>query len=184
MKPVFFKTQADLRRWFEKNHDKKSELIVGYYKTGSGKAGISWSQSVDQALCFGWIDGIRKSINDESYCNRFTPRRPKSNWSAVNIKKIEELTASGLMHPAGLSAFMKREGSRSRVYSYENIPARFPQNFEKEFKTNKNAWEFFRSQPPYYQKTAIHWVMSAKQETTKQARFEKLIKASGALQRV
>lgn len=178
MIPIFFAKQIDFRKWLEENHERETELLVGFYKVGSGKPSITWSQSVDEALCFGWIDGVRKSIDKDSYCIRFTPRRPKSIWSAVNIKKIEELTKLGLMQPAGIAAFAKREESKSRIYAYENEPLQFSDEFEKQFEANKKAWIFFQKQAPYYRKLATKWVMSAKQEATRESRLERLISES------
>jgi uncharacterized protein YdeI (YjbR/CyaY-like superfamily) len=145
---------------------------------------MTWSESVDQALCFGWIDGVRRSIDQESYCIRFTPRRPGSNWSAVNLKKVEELTRQGLMQKAGLEIFRQRKESSSEIYSYENKPEKLRDDFEKKFKESVNAWTFFTSQAPSYKKTATYWVMSAKQESTKLRRLEKLIEASEAGKRL
>jgi uncharacterized protein YdeI (YjbR/CyaY-like superfamily) len=176
MKVVFFPAQKDLRKWFEKNHKKEKELFVGYYKVSTGKPTVSWSQSVDEAICFGWIDGIRKSIDEESYCNRFTPRKPNSNWSVINIKKVEELTKLGLMKPEGLHAFSLRKENKSEIYSYENPVIAFDKSFEKKFKANKQAWKNFQSTAPSYQKTTIRWVMSAKQEATRLKRLEELIR--------
>ena len=173
---VFFPTQKHLRKWFEKNHKKEKELFVGYYKVSTGKPSITWSQSVDEALCFGWIDGIRRSIDDESYCIRFTPRNPKSNWSAINIKKVEYLTGLGVMQPEGLKAFSFREDKKSSVYSYENPIIVFDKSCEKKFKANKQAWKYFQSTAPSYQKTTTRWVMSAKQEATRFKRLEELIR--------
>ncbi len=184
MKPTFFANQSELRKWFEKNHDKEQELWVGYYKTVSGKPGITWPQSVDEALCFGWIDGVRKSIDENSYVIRFTHRKPKSIWSAINIKKVEELTKRGLMHPAGIEAFNKRNEEKSRIYSFEQKNIQLDKKYENQFKQNKKAWQFFQSQPPSYQRPAMWWVMSAKQETTKQKRLDELIKDSEAGQRI
>ena len=178
MTPIFFPTQSDFRQWLEENHDRKSELLVGFYKVGSGKPSLTWPQSVDQALCFGWIDGVRKSIDGDSYCIRFTPRKEKSIWSAVNIKKVAELTKQGLMQPTGIAAFEKREESKSRIYAYEKAPVKLDAEFERKLKANQEAWSFFASQAPWYRKTVIHWIMSARQETTKISRLEKLIKAS------
>jgi len=180
MEPIFFDRPAALRKWFEKNHLKEKELVVGFYKTGTGKPTITWPQSVDEALCFGWIDGVRKSIDDESYMIRFTPRKPTSIWSAINIKKIEELTKQGLMLPAGLEAFKQRSEKMSRVYSYENEPVPLSKPFEKTFKANKKAWAYFQSQPPSYQKVATRWIMTAKQEATQQSRLQTLIADSEA----
>lgn len=179
-KPMFFKTQSDFRDWLEKNHKKENELIVGFYKVGSGKESLTWSQSVDEALCFGWIDGVRKSIDNVSYQIRFTPRKPKSIWSSVNIKKVEELLKKGLMKPPGITAYEKREAARSEIYSYENKPAKLSRMFGQQFKKNKKAYAYFLSLPPSYQKTAIHWVMSAKTEPTSVKRLNELITDSEA----
>jgi len=175
MKPTFFKSPADFRKWFEKNHAKAQELLVGFYKKGSGKPSITWPESVDQALCFGWIDGIRKSIDDISYTIRFTPRKPRSIWSAINIKRVEELIKLGLMKPAGLEAFQKRNEERSGVYSFEQKNHKLDGAYEKKFRANKKAWTFFQSQPPWYQRTSIWWVMSAKKEETRLKRLATLI---------
>jgi uncharacterized protein YdeI (YjbR/CyaY-like superfamily) len=137
MKPIFFATPAEWRAWLEKNHAKKSEVLVGFYKKSSGRPTMAWSEAVDQALCFGWIDGVRRSIDETSYANRFTPRRPNSNWSAVNIKKVEQLTKQGLMHPAGLAAFEKRSDERSKNYSYERANAKLDESQEKRFRAHK-----------------------------------------------
>lgn len=180
MQPTFFSKPEDFRRWLKKHHAKETELLVGFYKVSSGKPSITWPQSVDEALCFGWIDGMRKNIDAESYQIRFTPRKPGSIWSAINIKKIEELTAAGLMQPAGLEAFGKRAESRSKIYSYEKEPVALSKAYEKIFKANKKAWKFFQSQPAWYQKVSIHRIMTAKQETTQLKRLEQLIKDSEA----
>jgi uncharacterized protein YdeI (YjbR/CyaY-like superfamily) len=179
-KPTFFRTQASFRKWLEKNHDKAKELLVGFYKVNSGKQSMTWSESVDEAICFGWIDGLRRSINQESYSIRFTPRRPGSIWSAINIKKVDDLSKKGLMFPSGLVAFEKREEKKSAIYSYEKAPENLSDDFSKKFKSNKKAWEFFESMAPSYQLTAIHWVMNAKQEGTKLKRLDELIKDSEA----
>jgi uncharacterized protein YdeI (YjbR/CyaY-like superfamily) len=176
MKIVFFPTQKDLRKWFEKNHKKEKELFAGYYKVSSGKPSITWSDSVDEALCFGWIDGIRRNVDEESYCIRFTPRNPKSNWSAINIKKVEGLTRLGLMKPEGLAAFSFRKEEKSKLYSYENPAVGFEKSYEKKFKANKQAWKNFQSMAPSYQKTTTRWVMSAKQKETKLKRLDELIR--------
>ena len=177
MEPSFFKTPADFRNWLQQNHDQKTELLVGFYKMGSGKPSITWPQSVDEALCFGWIDGVRRFVDAESYSIRFTPRKAKSIWSAVNIKKIEELTARGLMQPAGLAAYAKREESRSRVYSFENEEQVLKPEYEELFKANEQAWAFFKAQAPWYKKVSLHRVMTAKQEKTRLSRLTALIKA-------
>lgn len=175
---TFFPTQEDFRAWLEQNHKKETELIVGFYKVNSGKPSMTWPQAVDQALCFGWIDGIRKSIDNESYSNRFTPRRPNSIWSAVNIKKVEELTAKGLMRPEGLAAYEKIKDGKTKIYGYEKKAENLPEEFENQFKINATAWEFFNKQAPSYQRTVIHWITSAKQEKTKLSRLQKAIAES------
>jgi len=177
---TYFATQQDFRNWLEKNHDKEAELLVGFYKVNSGKPSITWPQSVDQALCFGWIDGIRKSVDEESYCIRFTPRKPASTWSAINIRKVEEMIKLGIMLPAGLAAFDKRNELKSAIYSYENKPEKLDNDYEIRLKSNLKAWVFFQSQPPSYRRTAIYWVMSARQEPTRQKRLNKLIADSEA----
>jgi len=181
MEPFFFPTQSSLRAWFEKNHETEKELLVGYYKTATGRESITWSESVDEALCFGWIDGIRRSIDAESYCIRFTPRKPYSIWSAINIRKVEELTKSGHMRPAGLEAFSKRMESGSRIYSYETTEeASLPAGMETQFIQDVKAWHYFQSQAPAYRKVTIRWVMSAKQDATRQKRLNELISSCNA----
>ena len=184
MTPKYFSTQADFRRWLEENHDKETELTVGFYKVGSGKPSMSWSQSVDEALCFGWIDGVRRSIDAESYAIRFTPRKSKSVWSAVNIAKVAELTEKGLMQPTGIAAFAKRSEEKSKIYAYENEAKQFSDEFESEFRANEKAWEFFQNQANWYKKQMTSWVMTAKQEATRQKRLEKLIGESENEKRV
>jgi len=180
MVPTFFAKQSDFRKWLQKNHARKTELLVGFYKVGSGKPSITWSQSVDEALCFGWIDGVRKSIGKESYQIRFTQRKPASIWSTINIRKIKELTKQGLMQPAGLASFEKRTARKSGIYSYENDEVVFAPHFEKKFKENKGAWKYFQSLAPSYRKVSAHWVMRAKQELTKIKRLNELIADSAA----
>jgi uncharacterized protein YdeI (YjbR/CyaY-like superfamily) len=180
MKPVFFKSSLEFRKWLEKNHDRATEIFVGYYKMGTGKNSMTWSESVDQALCFGWIDGVRRSIDEKRYMNRFTPRKTTSNWSAINIKKVEELTKTGLMHEAGLAAFSKRKENKSVIYSYENALKQLRPDFENKFRSDKKAWTYFESLAPSYRKISIHWVMSAKQEATQVSRLKKLIAESRA----
>ena len=178
-KPTFFPTPADFRSWFETNHDKFRELLVGFYKKDSGKPSITWPESVQVALRFGWIDGVRKSIDEISYMIRFTPRKPTSTWSAINIKFVQELTRKGLMHPAGLKAFAARTAKKSAIYSYEQRKtAQFTRAQAKQFRANKTAWEFFRSQPPWYQRVCTYWVVTAKKEETKRKRLSLLIKNS------
>jgi len=174
-KPVYFETPIDFRKWLIQNHRKENELLVGFYKVSSKKQSMTWSESVDQAICFAWIDGVRKSIDHESYSIRFTPRKPTSIWSAINIKKVEDLTASGLMHPTGIEAFKKRKEHKSRIYSYEKEPVSLSKEFEKKFKANKKAWKFFQEMPRSYCRPAIHWIMNAKKEETRLKRLKELI---------
>ena len=171
----FFATAAAFRRWLEKHHDRADELWVGFYKKGTGRPSITYPEALDVALCFGWIDGIRKGIDETSYTNRFTPRRPRSNWSAVNIKRVGELTAAGLMHPAGLKAFEARDAKRSGIYSFEKTATAFSVAETKAFKAQKGAWSFWQAQPPGYRKTATHFVTSAKKPETRARRFERLV---------
>jgi len=178
MKTIFFKKPSDFYDWLEKNHDKETELLVGFYKVGTKKPSMTWSESVDQALCFGWIDGVRKSGDAESYTLRFTPRRKDSIWSGVNIKKVEALTKAGLMKPAGMAAFEKRKESKSRIYAFEQEKMELSEAFEKQFKANKKAWDFFHSQAPSYIKTALHVVMSPKNESTRKKWLDQLISDS------
>jgi uncharacterized protein YdeI (YjbR/CyaY-like superfamily) len=181
MTATFFAKQSEFRKWLDKNHKKETELLVGFYKINSGKPSMTWSQSVDEALCFGWIDGVRKSIDKDSYQIRFTQRKPTSIWSAVNIKKIEELTKQGLMQPAGLVSFENRKENKSKIYSYENEEIKFSSEFEKLFKVNKIAWDYFQSLAASYRKPSTNWVMSAKQEATRIKRLNELIADSQLL---
>ena len=174
MTPTFFSDQIEFRKWLDINHKTASELIVGFYKVGSGKPSMTWPQSVDQALCYGWIDGIRRSIDHESYHIRFTPRRPTSIWSEVNLKKVESLIEKKLMQPAGLAVYLKRKENNSKIYSFENDTKKLTDNYEMRFQANQPAWNFFVNSAPSYQKTIIHWIMSAKQEKTQISRLELL----------
>ena len=179
--PVFFATPADFRAWLEKHHETERELLVGFYKKGSGRPSITWPESVDEALCFGWIDGVRKSRDEDSYTIRFTPRKPGSNWSAVNVGRVEELTRLGRMRPAGLAAFEKRSEAKTGIYAYEQKEgAALEKAEEKQLRADKAAWEFFQSQPAWYRRTAIWRVVSAKKEETRRKRLAKLIEESAA----
>ena len=178
MKPKFFSTQENFRKWLEENHLSSAEILVGFYKVGTKKPSMTWSESVDQALCFGWIDGLRKSIDGESFQIRFTPRKPNSIWSAINIKKIEELTKKELMFPAGIAAFEKRQEHQSKIYAFETEAMQLSEEFLKIFMSNQIAWEYFENLAPSYKKTSIHWIMSAKQEATQQKRLQQLISDS------
>jgi len=179
MKPKFFPSPSAWHAWLDEHHEKQDELLVGLYKVGSGKASITWPEAVDGALCFGWIDGVRKSLGESSYVIRFTPRRAKSVWSAVNIKRVAELSASGLMRPRGVQAFELRTGNRSEIYAYEQRKgAKLEGAYEKQFRANQKAWKFFQAQPPWYQRTASWWVISAKKEETRLKRLGQLIEDS------
>jgi uncharacterized protein YdeI (YjbR/CyaY-like superfamily) len=175
MKVRFFKKPADFRKWFEAHHEAETELWVGFYKKDSGKASITWPQSVDEALCFGWIDGVRKSIDEISYKIRFTPRRQRSIWSAVNIKRVTELSEQGLMQPTGLRAFAARQENRSGIYAYEQRSSELPDQYAKLLKKNATAWKFYQAQPPGYRKLVNWWVLSAKREETRLKRLAELI---------
>jgi uncharacterized protein YdeI (YjbR/CyaY-like superfamily) len=173
---TFFATPAELRAWFEANHADADELLVGFHKKGTGRPSITWPEAVDEALCFGWIDSVRRSIDADSYSNRFTPRRPRSNWSAVNIKRVAELTREGRMTPPGLAAFERREEARSGVYSFERRePAKLDADQERRFRAAAEAWGWFQSRPPGYRRAALHWVMSAKRAETRERRLDTLI---------
>jgi uncharacterized protein YdeI (YjbR/CyaY-like superfamily) len=174
MNVKFFKSQSDFRKWLEKNHDSAKELWVGYYKKASGKKSISHAEAVDEALCFGWIDGIRKSIDEISYTNRFSPRKPKSNWSKVNITRFNELKEAGLVSSHGMKIFDERDQHRSG-YSLQDRTEEIDPKYERKFKVNKKAWNFFQTLPPGLRRNAIFWVTSAKQEETRVRRLAKLI---------
>ena len=184
MKPVFFATPAAFRAWLKKHHKTAGELWVGYYRKDCGKPSITWQESVDEALCFGWIDGIRKKVSDEAYTNRFTPRRAGSNWSAINIAKVAELKKQRRMRAAGLAAFTKRTGQKSRVYTYEQVSLHLDKELEQRFKANRKAWSFFENSPPYYRKLMTGWLNGAKQEATRLRRLEKLMAACASGKRI
>jgi uncharacterized protein YdeI (YjbR/CyaY-like superfamily) len=181
VKPTFFATPAAFRAWLERHHETAKELLVGFYKTSSGKPSITWPQSVDEALCFGWIDGVRKSLGAEAYTIRFTPRKPRSIWSAINVDKVEQLKKLGKMRPAGLRAFSLRTEERTGVYSFErNRAAELTPEQERALRKNRKAAAFFDAQAPWYRRTAIHWVISAKREETRERRLKQLIADSAA----
>ncbi len=175
MEVAFFKKQTELRKWFEVNHDQLTEVWIGYFKKSTKIESITWEESVEEALCFGWIDGIRKSIDEKSYKIRFTPRKPTSNWSLKNIKTIDRLIECGLVNPLGLKAYEMRKDKNSGVYSFEQQKIEFSKEFNQILKGNIKAAEFFFNQAPYYQRMATHWVMSAKQEKTRLKRLNQLI---------
>jgi uncharacterized protein YdeI (YjbR/CyaY-like superfamily) len=171
----FFASPDEFRAWLEQHHEGETEVWVGYWRAATGKGGLTWPQAVDEALCFGWIDGIRKSVDDESYAQRFTPRTKRSTWSAVNIRRAQELIELGRMAPAGLRAFEARRENRSGVYSYEQRSVDLPEPYAAQLNANRKARDFFESRPASYRKAAMWWVVSAKKEETRQRRLATLI---------
>jgi uncharacterized protein YdeI (YjbR/CyaY-like superfamily) len=185
MKATFFPTPRDFRAWLKANHAQADELLVGFHKKETGRPSITWPESVDEALSFGWIDGVRRRVDEVSYTIRFTPRRKGSTWSAINIKRVAVLTEEGRMHAAGRAAFAKRSEKKSGIYSYEQRhQARLDPPHEKQFKANGQAWTFFTAQPPGYRQITIYWIVSAKQEETRRKRLQTLIEASAASRRI
>ena len=184
-KPKFFATPAAFRAWLEAHHETDQELLVGFYKKDSGKPSITWPESVDEALCFGWIDGVRRSHSEEAYTVRFTPRKPTSVWSAINVAKVEAMKKSGKMPPAGLRAYAARTAEKTGVYSFERSAAAvLPPDQERKLRGNRKAAAFFDAQPPWYRRTSIHWVISAKREETRERRLAELIGESAAGRRI
>jgi uncharacterized protein YdeI (YjbR/CyaY-like superfamily) len=184
MKPRHFPSQAEFRRWLAANGAKEKELWVGFYKKASGKGGMDYRQALDEALCAGWIDGVRKGVDAESYVQRFSPRTKTSIWSAVNLKRIKELIAAGRVTKAGLQVYESRDPKRAGLYSYENRPKAFDAAAERAFKANKDAWAFFDAQPPGYRKLCVFFVMEGKKEETRTRRLERLIKVSSEGKRI
>jgi uncharacterized protein YdeI (YjbR/CyaY-like superfamily) len=183
--PTFFETAAAFRSWLEANHASVPELLVGFRKVGSGLPSMSWPESVDEALCFGWIDGVRKRIDDESYTIRFTPRRAGSIWSLVNISKVEQLVAQGRMRPPGFTAYEGRTEKRSGIYAFEQgQPAELSVAEVRGFKKNKIAWNYFEAAPPSYKKVMLHWIVGAKQAATRERRFVQLVRACADQRRI
>jgi uncharacterized protein YdeI (YjbR/CyaY-like superfamily) len=183
-KPKFFATPAAFRRWLEKNHATAEVLEVGYYRKESGRPSMTWPESVDQALCFGWIDGVRHSLDDISYSSRFTPRKPRSKWSAVNIKRAQELIEAGLMQPAGLAAFERRDPEKDAKYSYNFAEEELPTEYVRVLKANPRALEFFQAQPPGYRKMMTRYVLSAQKEETRMKRLQRVVDESAADRRI
>jgi uncharacterized protein YdeI (YjbR/CyaY-like superfamily) len=173
-----------MRAWLEEHHASEDELIVGFHKVGTGRPSLTWSEAVDQALCFGWIDGVRRSVDEGRYTQRFTPRRRGSNWSKVNVDKVEALRKQGLMTAAGLAAYEARRPETTSSYSYERAQAAFTPAMLRTFRADEAAWEFFSAQPPGYRRTATHWVMSAKREETRERRLAQLVTDSAAGRRL
>lgn len=175
MKPKFFSAPPQFRQWLERNHDRETELLVGFHKKSSGKKSVTYGEALDEALCFGWIDGVRKNLDETSYTIRFSPRKSRSVWSNINVNHVERLIKAGRMHAAGLEVYARRDPKLTGIYSFENRPREFAPEYEKEFRAHKKAWKFFEQQPPGYKRTLIFWVMSAKQEATRTRRLERLI---------
>jgi uncharacterized protein YdeI (YjbR/CyaY-like superfamily) len=174
-KPVYFATPAEFRHWLEQNHARETELLVGFYKKGSGRPSMTWPESVEEALCYGWIDGVRRSVDDERYTIRFTPRRPTSIWSARNVKTMAALLAAGRVAPSGLAAFEGRDPAKTSLYSFERDTIAFDAEQQREFERNRKAWDFFQAQPPSYRKMTTHWVVSAKKPETRAKRLAQLM---------
>jgi uncharacterized protein YdeI (YjbR/CyaY-like superfamily) len=183
IKPKFFRDRLGFRRWLERHHDTASEVWVGLYKKSTGKPSITWPEAVDEALCFGWIDGVRKSLGPDAYTNRFTPRK-SPYWSAVNVRKAEELIELGLMRPPGLAAFEARKRERTGLYSYEQRPADLPDEYVRQLRKNRRAWEFWQRVAPSYRKAATWWIVGAKKEETRARRLATLIESSARGERV
>ena len=173
----FFKTPAELRKWFRANHQEAGELWVGFYRKDSGRKSITWPEAVDEALCVGWIDGVRYRLDETSFTNRFTPRRKGSTWSAVNIARVSALSKEKRMRPAGLAAFAERKSYKSGIYAYEQRPQTLPEPYAGLMQNNARAWEFFQAQPPGYRKLVTWYIVSAKKDETRLQRFERLLDA-------
>jgi uncharacterized protein YdeI (YjbR/CyaY-like superfamily) len=184
VRPTFFRTPAAFRRWLEKNHDRFEELWVGFYKKASGKGGLTYPEALDEALCFGWIDGVRRRLDAEAFVQRFTPRRPRSYWSAVNMHRVAELQKAGRMAPPGVAAFERRTKQTPRRYSFERPTATLTPEFETMFRRNAKAWAYFEEEAPWYRRVALHWVTSAKREETRRRRLDMLIKDCAAGRRI
>ena len=178
MQPKFFTSPEQFRRWLERNHDRATELLVGFHKKSSEKKSITYAEALDEALCFGWIDGVRKSFNETSYTIRFTPRKRRSIWSNVNVRHVERLQKEGRMQPPGIEAFQRRDAKRTGIYSFENAPRELSWAYEKTFRQNKAAWKFFQEQPPGYKMLMVFRTMSAKREETRLRRLQQLIESS------
>jgi uncharacterized protein YdeI (YjbR/CyaY-like superfamily) len=179
--PTFFATPQEFRAWLEDNHETATELLVGLHKKGSGKPSITWPESVEEALCFGWIDGVRRSLDHESYTIRFSPRKPNSTWSRVNLEKVEELRRRERMRPAGLRVYEERREAKTGVYSYEQREAaELPAEYEERLRANRAAWDFWTARPPWYRRAAVWWVVSAKKEETRERRLARLIEDSAS----
>jgi uncharacterized protein YdeI (YjbR/CyaY-like superfamily) len=180
MEPTYFASPDEFRAWLDAHHATEREILVGYHKVGTARPSMTWAQSVDQALCYGWIDGVRRRVDDERYTIRFTPRKPRSIWSDVNVRRVGELTEMGLMQPAGLAAFAAREAARSGVYSFEQAEVAFTPEMEARFREDAAAWAYFQAQAPSYRRAATWWVIQAKRPETRERRLTTLIADSAA----
>jgi len=178
MQPKFFTSPDKFRAWLERNHDGATELLIGFHKKSSGKKSVTYAEALDEALCFGWIDGVRKNLNETSYTIRFTPRKPTSIWSNINVKHVERLQKEGRMHGAGTEAYERRAPERTGIYSFENAPRKLPTEYEKTFRQNKAAWKFFQEQPAGYKRLMVFRTVSAKKEETRLRRLKQLIESS------
>jgi uncharacterized protein YdeI (YjbR/CyaY-like superfamily) len=184
MPPTFFRTSSDFRKWLQKNHNRMQELLLGFHRVDSGKGGITYREALDEALCFGWIDGLRKRYEATSYAVRFTPRVSGSIWSVINTTRMTELIKLGRAHQAGLEAFVQPDKKKSKLYSYEVGSRQFDSEFEKQFRANHQAWEFYQAQAPWYRRVSCFWVMSAKREETRLRRLARLIDDSAHGRRI
>lgn len=180
----YFATPEALRDWFDANHETADELWLGYYRKSTGRPSVDWSQAVDEALCVGWIDGVRRSLDETSFVQRFTPRRKGSTWSAVNVAKVKALTDAGRMRPAGTAAFEARSAANTAIYSYERAATAFTPEEEARFRANSSAWTDWEARPPSYRRAVTHWVTSAKQAATRARRLDTLIANSVAGRKV
>ena len=178
--PIFFESPQEFYDWLEEHHEAEDEVYVGFHKQHTGKRAMSWSEAVDQALCFGWIDSRADGIDDDRYMQRFTPRKPGSNWSKINVEKVARLEQAGLMRPAGRAAFERRKDAKTGVYSFESESAELPAAYEERLRANEAAAAYFDRKPPWYRRTAAHWVTSAKREETRERRLAQLIEDSAA----
>jgi uncharacterized protein YdeI (YjbR/CyaY-like superfamily) len=178
MEARFFASPEEWHAWLEEHHDTEAEVLVGYWKRGTGRPSLTWPESVDEALCFGWIDGVRRRIDDERYCIRFTPRRPRSRWSDVNVARVAELEREGRMRPAGRAAFAARTEEGTYSYERQQREAALDEARERRLRADAAAWAYFSAQPPGYRRAVVHWVMSAKREETRDRRLAQLIECS------
>lgn len=173
--PRSFRTPEDFRAWLEKNHDKQAELMMRLFKVHARHRGIGYREALDESLCFGWIDGVRRALDADSFVQRFTPRKKKSNWSAVNIRRARELIADGRMAPPGRAAFEARGATAASPYSFENPPRPLDPELEERLRANRKAWRWWESAAPYYRRVCTFWIMSAKKQETRAARLRKLL---------